>query len=360
MDNLTDFYNSYKEADDLLEFKMASDVESVDVISTGSYSLDDALSSGGLPRGRIIQYYGPPGSGKSLMTLLAIREAQALDPTAKQVYIDAEQTFDPNWANKLKLNLKNLGILEGEMAANGRRCFEYLLGVPKEDAKTHAFAGKKKEGLLDKIAKKEINVNMIVLDSLGCIVPPGEDVAAVGKTEMTRMARFLTPTFKKLSLEVKKANIPFIVINHKRDTMDPYGPDHTFAGGNTYGHSLSANIYYEAVSRKDALIFDDKEQRIGHTIRAAVEKSKFGAQRKCEFKVNFSIGVVDAHEEIAQLALNYDIVKKPTTVTHEFDGQKWVGFNKYCEAIRDNADLAKTLLEKIKEARANNLKIISQ
>ena len=134
--------------------------------------------------------------------------------------------------------------------------------------------------------------------------------------------------------------------------MDPYGADHTFSGGNTYNHSLSANIYFEAVQRKDAMIVDEKEQKIGHPIRATIEKSKFGPwPRKCEFKVNFSIGVIDRHEEIAQLALDYNIVTKPSSVTHEYNGEKWVGFPKFCEAIKDNQQLADELTQKISEAR---------
>ncbi len=108
------------------------------------------------------------------------------------------------------------------------------------------------------------------------IIPPGDDVAAVGKITMGKMAKFLTQEGKKLSLEVSKANIPFIVINHKRDSLDMYGPDYTHAGGNAYTHFLSANIYFESVGRKDACIFDENECKIGGRVRATVEKSKFG------------------------------------------------------------------------------------
>jgi hypothetical protein len=194
------------------------------------------------------------------------------------------------------------------------------------------------------------------LDSLGAIIPPGEDISAVGKMNMALLARFLTTTFRKLSLEVNKAKVPFIVINHKKANMDPYGVDHVFSGGNTYAHFLSANVYFEAVSRADAQILDDKDQKIGHTIRATVEKSKFGpSPRKCEFKVNFGIGVIGKHEEIAQLALDYDVVKKPTNVTHEYGDRKWVGFGKFCDAIKEDQNLADELVLKIGEARDNKV-----
>lgn len=288
--------------------------------------------------------------------MLAMKEAQQLSPDSQQVFIDAENTFNVEWAETLGLDTSRVIIVDGDLAVNGRRCFEMLLGEPKEDARTHALVGKKKEGLLDQIISKKLDINLIVLDSLGAVIPPGEDVAAVGKANMALMARFLTTTFKKLALEVNKANIPFLVINHKRDNMDPYGSDHTFSGGNTYAHFLSANIYFEAVMRKDAMILDDKENKIGHTIRATTEKSKFSSwPRKCEFKVDFGIGVIDRHEEIAQLALDYNVVQKPTTVTHEYGDRKWVGFTKFCDAIKDDPALSEELTLKISEARNTKL-----
>ena len=353
-DKFSSFFASFAESEDHLDFRMAHETvgEKVPAISTGSYALDDALSSGGLPKGRLIQYYGPPGSGKTLMAMIAIVEAQKEDPTAHQMFIDAEQTFDPNWAETLGVDTSRVIVIDSDTAANGRKCFEMLLGVPKEDAKTHQLKGKSKPGLLDNIANGEFNINLIVLDSLGSIVPPGEDTSAVGKMNMALLARFLTTTFRKLTLEVNKAQIPFIIINHQKDNMDPYGADHTFSGGNTYAHTLSANVYFEAVQRKDAMILDEKENKIGHPLRATIEKSKFGPwPRKCEFKVNFGIGVIDKHEEIAQLALDYNVVTKPSTVSHEYGDRKWVGFPKFCEAIKDDSALASELLLKVNAAR---------
>jgi hypothetical protein len=138
--------------------------------------------------------------------------------------------------------------------------------------------------------------------------------------------------------------------------MDPYGADHTFSGGNTYSHFLSANIYFEAVQRKDAMIVDEKENKVGHPLRATIEKSKFGPwPRKCEFKINFGIGVIDKHEEIAQLALDYNVVTKSSTVSHDYGDKTWVGFPKFCTAIKEDNVLAQELVLKINEAREAKL-----
>jgi recombination protein RecA len=351
------FFKSFADSEEHLDYKMAHETvgEKVPVISTGSYALDDALSSGGLPLGRLIQYYGPAGSGKTLMSMIAMAEAQKLDPTSQQMFIDAEQTFDPNWAETLGVDTSRVIHVDGDTAVNGRKCFEMLLGVPKEDQK-HILKGKSKEGLLDKIINKEFNINLIVLDSLGSIIPPGEDTSAVGKMNMSLLARFLTTTFRKLTLELNKAQVPLIIINHKRDSFDIYKGDHTFSGGNTYTHTLSANVYFEAVQRKDAMIVDEKENKIGHPLRATIEKSKFGSYpRKCEFKVNFGIGVVDKHEEIIQLALDYDVILRPTTMSYEYGDRKWVGLPKLSESIKEDSSLVEEILLKINDVRETKM-----
>lgn len=353
-DKFLAFFQGFSDTEELLDVRRAHETmgEKVPAISTGSYVLDDALSCGGLPKKRLIQYYGAPGSGKTLLSMIAMVEAQKDDPTANQVILDAEQTFSEVWARQLGVDTSRVIVVQGETAVNGRKCFEMLLGVPKEDAKTHAYKGKSKEGLLDKIASGELNINLIVLDSLGSIIPPGEDVSIVGKMNMALLARFLTTTFRKLALEVNRAEVPFIIINHKKANMDPYGVDHTYSGGNTYAHFLSANVYFEAVNAKDAKILDEKEQRIGNTLRATIEKSKFGPwPRRCEFKVDFTKGIVNKEEEIAQLAIDYKVIEKPSTVSHVYGDKKWVGLNKLCEGIAEDPALAQELLQKITEAR---------
>ena len=229
-----------------------------------------------------------------------------------------------------------------------------LLGIPKENSKTHELDGKSKEGLLDKIAKKEpgMNFNLIVLDSLGALIPPGEDVSRVGKANIALLARFLSTTFKKLSLEISKANIPFLVINHKKDNMDPYGADHVFSGGNSYAHHLSANVYFERVARKDAMILDENDECIGYTVRAKLEKSKFSVwPRSCEFKINTSIGIVEQHEELFELGKKYGCIEMPSSVMYVIGDNKYRGQEAAKTALKDEPETIKVLLQKIEDVR---------
>jgi recombination protein RecA len=350
-EDILNLFKSFEDDGATSDVKLASDKKSkiTDVIPTGSLMLDDALSCFGYPKGRLIQLYGEAGCGKTLLAMLAMKNAQAQDPDAYQVFIDAEQTFSKPWADSLGIDTSRVIIVEGEMAVNGRKCFEVLLGVPKKNAKNE-YAGQSKNGLLDEIKLKKLNVNFIVLDSLGSIIPVGEDTAEVGKQSMALFSRFLTPILKKLSLALTKANVPMIIINHIRSTFDMYGPDHTFAGGNSYRHYLSANIYLAHVNRADAKILNEDEQKIGATIKATVEKSKFGPHpRSCEFKINFDKGFIAQEEEILELALKYNVIKKISTVTHEYKNEKFRGRDAVLSFLRDNPDLCDNVLVDIKK-----------
>lgn len=349
--NLDSFLNSFLGTSEKLEnFNLGGSKKKLEVFPTGSLLLDNALSCGGIPRGRIVQFYGAPGCGKTLQSLLTIRSAQQSDPDSMQVFIDAEQTFNSQWAKTLGIDVERVLVITGDTAVNGRELFKFLLGSPKENKKDHSYDGKSKEGLFDQIMKKgsdRLNINLVILDSLGALIPPGEDTSDVGKSNMALMARFLSPTLKKCALEVSKSNVAFIIINHVRDTMDQYGPDHTFSGGNSYHHSLSASIYYEKVARKDAMVLNEKEEIVGATIRAAVEKSKFGPSKKTEYKVNFSTGVIDRHKEIIALAIDKDIIKRPNNVMYVYNDHSWRGAEKMAEAIASDQKLLDELLSKI-------------
>jgi recombination protein RecA len=349
------FFKGYAEADDLLTPTLASDVfERLECIHSGSLLIDDALSCDGIAKGRLYQYYGPSGSGKSLLAMLAIKEAQKI-PGTDQCYIDAEHTFDSIWAQSLGIDTKRVLLIRGDQATQAKRLFDMLIGIPKVDASKN-YAGKKTEGLLGRIASGEFNINLIVLDSLGAIIYPVEQTAEAGKVTMGgASARFLSTEMKKLSIEVSKANVPMIVINHKKEGLTMYGPDHTFSGGNAYIHSLSANLYVEKVQRKDALILNGNDESVGATLRVTVEKSKMGPHpRKVEIRVHFGVGIIDRHVEVSSLALKYGLISQ-SGASYSYGDKKWRGRADLDEHLKSDKNLCKELVSKIQDARYNYL-----
>jgi recombination protein RecA len=355
-DALQALLKDFSKVNEAFSVKTSTDIynANLEVISTGSVSLDDALSCGGYPKGRLIQLYGQPSCGKSLLTMLGIREAQKADPEAEQFFIDSEGTFDPYWAQTLGVDTDRVKLFEGEVATWAKDVFEFLMGVPKEDAK-HNYVGKKQDGLLDLIANKQYNCNMIVLDSLGSLQTPTELVSAVGKQNMALLARFMSNEIKKLSVAVSKANIPFIMINHIKSSMDMY-VDHTFSGGNAYTHHLSANIFLKPINARDGLILDEEENKVGGPISATIEKSKFGpSPRKAEYKVHFGVGIVSRGEEILTLGIKYGLIQRPTNTSYVYGETKWVGRANAGEAIESDPALQDEILEKVKVARKKHL-----
>lgn len=352
--NLQDFFQGFADAEDAMSFKMGDELEEfVEGISTGSYLIDDISNCGGFPRGRISQLYGAPAGGKTLISLLTIAQAQRQNPDSQQLFLDAEGTFNRQWAAQLGVDLSRLGIVDVDIASDGQAMFDMLIGIPRED-KQHFFAGWKKEGLLTKIAKKELNIDLIILDSIQAVIPPAESVTTVGKTFMAPpLAKFLTTSFRKLSPQVKKSNVAFLVINHKKDTFEMYGPNHTYAGGNAYSHYLSFNLYVEPRKAKDALLLNDKEEVIGREVCCTSEKCKMGPWPKSfNVKLNFTEGFTHLHEEIAELAIKYDAIEKPNDTMYHFGEFKWRGRETFNKAVKEDPQLAEQLLIKIRESQA--------
>ena len=324
-----------------------------DVISTGSAALDDALFCGGLPAGRLIQFYGPAGSGKTLMTMISIIEAQKKDEDAFQLFIDAEGSWSNDWAEILGINTQRVRRVHGPNASNGRELFEFLLGTPKKDKSGH-LDGKSKLGFFDHVREKDLNCNLVILDSLGVIIPPMEDTSEVGKMNMSLMARFLSVELKKVSVEAQRTNVPVILINHVKDVIgEMFNPEkYTFSGGNMLKHQLSVNILFEAVQRKDSQILNDDGNKVGQTVRATVKKNKFGPwPRTVEFKVHFEQGVVDKAQELLDLAVKWEIITRPTNQTYAYGELKWRGAPETIKAITETEGMAEEILNKTIEAR---------
>lgn len=345
-------------------FEDEQETMSVEVVPTGSMALDEAIGTWGLPLGRIVQCAGRESSGKSLLSLMVIREWQKLDPKNWAVYIDAEFAFDPSWAEMLGVDLKRL---KRRKLNKGVEIMEFLCGVP------HKELGKKKvkPGLLDWVIQhggaKETGLGIIVIDSIASILPPIEETSVSGKATMAPMGRFMSTELRKLTPLLGQSGTMLIAINQVR--VQPgvmYGDPETSPGGSAWKHNCSVMVHLARLTSSDYAIKDDDDVMIGHRIRARIDKNRVGPPfRKCDFDIKYTEGIVNSHVEIADLAVKYGVVQRSSNVTYVYGDQTITkrGKDKFLESIKtgqfesgegsyDPAELQQRLLEEIRQARA--------
>lgn len=318
----------------------------VDVISTGSYTLDHALGIWGLPRGRLIQYAGQESSGKTYMSLIAIAEYQRQNPEGWALFIDAEYTFDQEWAACLGVDLDRLIILREN---NGVKIFERLIGQPSKTS-----SKKSKLGILDLELENPTGLGLIVLDSMAAVQPPAEDTSEVGKANMALMARFLPPELRKLTPLLSHTGVTMIIINQIR--MQPgvmYGNPETTPGGNTLKHHHTMMLNFSRIAAKNSVIEDDDGERIGHHVRVRVDKNKLAPPfRVAELAITYYSGVTEHNIELRDLGAMYGVIERPNNKTWILDGVKYNGKDAIAEALLDT-ELQQSVLERIKEAKKN-------
>lgn len=343
-------------------FEDEHETMSVEAIPTGSVALDEAIGTWGLPLGRIVQFAGRESSGKSLLSLMVIREWQKLNPKNWAVYIDAEFAFDPSWAAMLGVDLERL---KRRKLNKGVDIMEFLCGVP------HKELGKKKvkPGLLDWVIQhggaKETGLGIIVIDSIASILPPIEETSVSGKATMAPMGRFMSTELRKLTPLLGQSGTMLIAINQVR--VQPgvmYGDPETSPGGSAWKHNCSVMVHLARLTSSDYAIKDDEGIMIGHRIRARIDKNRVGPPfRKCDFDIKYTEGIVNSHIEIADLAIRYGVIQRPSNVTYAYGDQIITkgGKEKFYESIAsgqfesgeasyDPAELHQRLLEDIRQA----------
>jgi recombination protein RecA len=333
-------------------------LDDIRAIPTGSFALSDAVGIGGYPSGRIIQLAGRESSGKTLMSLMAIREWQRMSPHNWALFIDAEYTFDRGWAASLGVDLKRL---RRRKINDGVQIFEFLCGVP------HKTLGKPKvkKGLLDTIIEKggaeETGLGIIVLDSIAAVQPPIEASSVAGKFNIAPMGRFLPPELRKLTPLLSDSGVMFIAINQMRIKPNiMYGDPEDTPGGSSWKHHCSLMINFAKMFGNDTKIHNDEGEQIGHRIRARIDKNKVAPPyRKCEFDISYLGGVYNVYREIADLAVKYKIVTKPSTVSYVFGDEVITkkGLESYYEFVRDNKELQKKLVTLIAEVKKNDIEV---
>lgn len=321
--------------------------KNIETITTGSYMLDDALGVWGLPKGRVIQYAGKESSGKTFMSLIAIAEWQRLDPKNWAVFIDAEYTFDEIWATQLGVDINRLFLIKEN---NAMEIWKRICGVPnKEPGKP-----KTKLGFLDLEKEKPSGLGIIVLDSIAAMETPVEMAKQAGETTIASLGRFLPNALRKITPLLSQTGVTFIAINQvKVDLGKLWGDPITTPGGYALKHGCSVMVHFTSSESKKSQILDASENVIGHIVGVRIDKNKVAAaHRKCNFAINYTQGVVNHHIELADLAIKYGVIERPTNSSYVYGEQKWVGRENFYNGVLE-LDLSSELFEKIKVAKLN-------
>lgn len=334
------------------------------VCSSGSPAVDDILGCWGLLSGRIIQYAGKESSGKTLMSLMAIREWQRLDPKNWALFIDAEFALDEEWAQFMGVDTSK-GRWKKWKTNDGARIFERLCGVPHKDAAKDPkkLKTKAKPGLLDLVKAQGgawgSGLGLIVLDSIASIQPPLEQASNIGKSNMALQARFLPPVLRTISPMLAETGVSLIAINQVRtDPGKMFGDPTTTPGGAAWKHWCSVMLHFIPVMGEKAKIMDGEEQ-IGHIVRARVDKNRGGPPfRKCEFNIQYYRGLVDKNVELATLAVKYGVVQRPNNRTYVYGDEKWTSKEQYHTALM-NDGLAAAILDDIRRGKAQGVRPVA-
>jgi recombination protein RecA len=353
-------FEAYKHINELFggNVRTADEMEEVDIIPTTSPSLDRALGVGGWPRGRIIQLAGQPSSGKTLLSLLAIAEWQRQDPENCAAFLDAEYTYDPEWAESLGVDNSRLLLVKDNSGVN---LFTGLVGQVKENKSTKKRT--KVPGLLDfikegKVMKAKhpqtdeiISINcgkmgVIVLDSVAAVNTPTEEVSAVGKQNMALMGRFLSVELKKLTPQIAHSNVAFMAINQIRTSPGVmFGDPTTTSGGNAWKHACSVMVMLAQLSARDTKIYDENDEQIGGRIRVKIAKNKVARPFKtAEYNLRFDKGIVDRAEELLDVGVLTGLFERPNSRSYIINGEKLTSRSDAIEYVHDNAESLEELI----------------
>jgi recombination protein RecA len=295
-----------------------------DAISTGSPALDESIGIGGIPMGRITQFAGKESSGKTMLALSCIKQYLDKNPDNTALFIDAEYTYDPTWAAKQGVDTDRVMVIKTNDA---KAIFEGLIGRVKVNSVTKKVT-KSMRGILDHVIEgtdpRFKDLGIIVLDSIAVLNTPLEISADIGKANMAPIPRFLSTELKKLTPVVAQANVAFVGINQVRVNLGQmFGDPTTSPGGKALKHACSLMLNMAPILSADATVKNSKGEKIGHVVRAKIQKNKVGAPfRQAEYKVEYEKGIVNKHEELFELAVKYGLIERPTNQSYMICGEK--------------------------------------
>lgn len=298
----------------------------VEAISTGSLTLDAATGIGGLPRGRIIEIYGPESSGKTTLALHAIAEAQKVGGEA--AFIDAEHALDPIYAANLGVDVDSLLVAQPD---NGEQALEIAEQLVRSGA-----------------------IDILVVDSVAALVPRAEIEGEMGDSHVGLHARLMSQALRKLAGAVSKSNCIIIFINQLREKVGVmYGNPEVTTGGRALKFYASMRIDV----RRTEQLKSSKNEFIGARTRAKIVKNKVAPPfRQAEFDIMFGRGIAK-EGEILDAAVNLDIIQKSGAWYSYNEERLGQGRDNVKQYLLDHPDFMKEVEDKV---RAHNAQLAEQ
>ncbi len=298
-----------------------SPVEKVEVIPTGSITLDLALGVNGYPKGRVVEIYGPESSGKTTLAIHAIAEVQKQGGIA--AFIDAEHAFDQFYAKKLGVDIDNLLISQPD---NGEQALEIADNLIRSGA-----------------------IDLIVVDSVAALTPKAEIEGEMGDSQMGLQARLMSKALRKLTGSINKAGTCCIFINQLRDKIGVmFGNPETTTGGNALKFYSSIRIDIRRAAQ-----IKEGEEVLGNRVKVKVVKNKVAPPfRRAEFDVMYGEGISKVGE-IIDLGVDLNILKKSGSWFSYGETRLGQGRDSVKSLIQDNPELMEELEAKIKNALAS-------
>ena len=307
--------------------KLGQDNPVIDIesISTGSISLDIALGIGGLPKGRIIEIYGPESSGKTTLALHVVAEEQKKEGIC--AFVDAEHALDPGYAKKLGVNLDELLISQPD---TGEQALEITETLVRSGA-----------------------VSLVVVDSVAALTPRSELEGDMGDAQVGAQARLMSQAMRKLTGSISRSNCMVIFINQIRMKIGVmFGSPETTTGGNALKFYASVRL---DIRRIGAL--KDREEVIGNSTRVKVVKNKVSPPfKQVEFDIMYGEGISKV-VEIIDLGVKFDIIEKSGAWFSYGDERIGQGRENAKKFLIDNHEIAHEIEEKIRSANGFNQNI---
>lgn len=288
----------------------------VDVISTGALSLDIALGIGGIPKGRIVEIYGPEASGKTTLAIHILTEAQRQGESV--AFIDAEHAFDPTYARNIGLNLDELYISQPDFGEQALEILETLV-------RSAAFG-------------------VIVVDSVAALTPRAEIEGEMGDSHMGLQARLMSQALRKITAISNKSGTTIIFLNQLRMKIGVmFGNPETTTGGNALKFYSSVRL---DIRQKDKILKDGK--LIGHTRKVKVVKNKMAPPfKEATFDMIYPMGI-DKESSILDAAVELEVVQKAGAWFRHGDTQLAQGKEATVELLREDKKLKEKILKEVK------------